>query len=82
MSQVAPRLSRFYARRAMQIEVNGEAREIGEGSTVATLLGELGLGQELVAVERNEEVVPRTQHASAALRAGDRIEIVQFVGGG
>lgn len=66
----------------MQIEVNGEAREVREGATVATLLVELGLGKELVAVERNEEVVPRAQHAGAALHAGDRIEIVQFVGGG
>ena len=66
----------------MQIEVNGEAREVTPGLTVGALLGVLGLGETLVAVERNEEIVPRAEHASCALEAGDRIEIVEFVGGG
>lgn len=66
----------------MQIVLNGEAREVLEGVTVKELLAGLGLEGVLVAVERNEEIVPRTTHATAVLRDGDAIEIVHFVGGG
>jgi sulfur carrier protein len=66
----------------MRLEVNGEAREVAEGTTVRELLVALALGDQLVAVERNEEIVPRAEHASAVLRDGDRLEIVRFVGGG
>ena len=53
-----------------------------EGTTVGALIEELGLGNRRVAVERNREVVPRAQHATTALAAGDHVEIVTFVGGG
>jgi sulfur carrier protein len=66
----------------MRIEVNGKLREVAPGTTVRALLLELGLGAELVAVERNSEIVPRAEHASAEVRDGDRVEIVHFVGGG
>ncbi len=66
----------------MRIEVNGEAREIAPGTTVAALLEQLGLGGVLVAVERNRDIVPRAEHAQTAIADGDRLEIVQFVGGG
>ena len=66
----------------MRLEVNGEARDLAEGTTVRELLVALSLGTELVAVERNEEIVPRAEHASAVLRDGDRVEIVRVVGGG
>ncbi|MAQ14455.1 MAG: thiamine biosynthesis protein ThiS [Sandaracinus sp.] len=66
----------------MQIEVNGDPQEVPEGTTVRGLLETLGLGDTLVAVERNEQVVPRAQHATAELTAGDRVEVVHFVGGG
>ncbi len=66
----------------MQIEVNGQPREVPDGTTVGALLDELGLGGTLVAVERNEEIVPRAEHARCALAAGDRVEVVEFVGGG
>ncbi len=68
--------------RPVRIEVNGEQREVEDGTTVRALLVALGFGETLVAVERNEEIVPRAEHASCALRAGDRIEVVEFVGGG
>jgi sulfur carrier protein len=68
--------------RAMRIEVNGEAREVEAGSTVADLLVALGLGGGLVAVERNRDIVPRAQHAVATLFEGDKLEVVHFVGGG
>ncbi|GAB5540738.1 MAG: sulfur carrier protein ThiS [Sandaracinaceae bacterium] len=66
----------------MQIEVNGEARSVDAGTTVRGLLEALGLGETLVAVERNQEIVPRAEHAEAKLADGDRLEIVHFVGGG
>ena len=55
---------------------------MAEGTTVRALLVELGLGDTLVAVERNRDIVPRAEHASAAIADGDRLEIVHFVGGG
>jgi len=66
----------------VQIEVNGERTEVPRGITVTELLVRLGLGETLVAVERNEAVVPRAQHQSTPLGAGDRVEVVHFVGGG
>lgn len=66
----------------MKIKLNGEAREIEPGCSVATLLGELGVTQPHVAVELNLEVVPRAQHRETILREGDRIEVVTLVGGG
>lgn len=64
------------------IEVNGAFRELREGSTIATLLEELELRPELVAVERNRLLVRRALFSETHLNAGDKIEIVEFVGGG
>lgn len=66
----------------MRIEVNGEARDVAPGTTVAALLALLGLEGTLVAVERNQEIVPRARHAEAELAEGDSLEVVHFVGGG
>lgn len=66
----------------MRIEVNGEVREVEPGTTVRALLEGLGLGDTLVAVERNQEIVPRAQHGDTPVADGDRLEIVHFVGGG
>lgn len=66
----------------MQLTINGEARDVPEGLSLAGLLGHLQLTQGLVAIERNREVVPRREHASVLLQPGDVLEIVQFVGGG
>lgn len=65
----------------MQIEVNGEPRNTS-ASTISDLIAELGLDARKVAVERNLEIVPRSLHAKTGLAQGDRIELVQFVGGG
>jgi sulfur carrier protein len=46
------------------------------------LLDTLGLSERPVAVERNADIVPRAQHASTRLHEGDKLEVVQFVGGG
>lgn len=67
---------------AVNISVNGESRQIREGGTVLDLVKELGLRQELVAVEVNRELVRRSTFSERTLREGDGIEIVEFVGGG
>jgi len=66
----------------MQITVNGDAQEVPAGITVRGLVENLGLTDGPVAVERNREVVPRAEHSSTELEAGDMLEIVHFVGGG
>ena len=65
----------------MRIQVNGDTRETG-ARTILALVEELGLDIRKVAVERNLEIVPRSLHGETALADGDRIEVVQFVGGG
>ncbi|MDZ4363842.1 sulfur carrier protein ThiS [Brevundimonas sp.] len=65
----------------MRIQVNGEHREVA-AATILSLVEELGLDVRKVAVERNLEIVPRSLHGTTALAEGDRIELVQFVGGG
>lgn len=67
---------------SIDIVINGQPRPVNEGTTVAGLISELGLAGRPVAVERNREVIPRAQHASTVLAAGDRLEVVTFVGGG
>ena len=67
---------------SIDVVINGQSRTVNAGTTVAALIGELGLGDRKVAVERNREVVPRAQHATTVLADGDRLEIVTFVGGG
>ena len=69
----------------MQFIINGQARELeslGEGSTVADLLAALGMQADRVALERNGEIVSRESWAGVPVDAGDRLEIVHFVGGG
>lgn len=66
----------------LRLTVNGESAECRPGTTVAGLLATLDTAGKRVAVERNGEIVPRSQHATTALEAGDRLEIVIAVGGG
>ena len=65
----------------MRIQVNGEPRDV-KAATVLALVEELGLDVRKVAVERNLEIVPKSLHGATPLAEGDRIEVVQFVGGG
>jgi sulfur carrier protein len=67
---------------AITIVVNGEGRAAPSGSTVTDLLRELGLLGGRVAIERNLEILPRPKWSETRVEAGDRYEIVQFVGGG
>ena len=66
----------------MEITVNGQSRNIPDGTSVAGLLGELKLSGKPLAVEVNLELVPRQHHAQRPLVEGDRLEIVTLVGGG
>ena len=61
---------------AMNITVNGETREIGASTSVDALLREIGLDPSKVAVERNLEIVPKSQYEATILRDGDRIYAV------
>lgn len=64
------------------IILNGEARQIDGAATVAALLETLGHSGKRLAVERNGEIVPKSQHAATPLDDQDHIEIVIAVGGG
>lgn len=66
----------------MDITVNGEEKRLDGPMTVAGLLVALELESKKIAVERNLEIVPKSQFDATALSDGDKIEIVQFVGGG
>jgi thiamine biosynthesis protein ThiS len=66
----------------VNITLNDRPTELPQGATVSSLLDSLGLAERRVAVERNGEIVPRTLYAQSLLSEGDRIEVVQFVGGG
>ncbi|MGV8842988.1 MAG: sulfur carrier protein ThiS [Pseudomonas sp.] len=66
----------------MQIQLNGADLALPEGHTVAQLLDKLALTGRRVAVELNQEIVPRSQHVSTVLQPGDRVEVVHAIGGG
>jgi thiamine biosynthesis protein ThiS len=66
----------------VNILLNGEPREEPAELTVAQLLAHLEMPPRGIAVELNQQVVPRSRHAEQKLRDGDRIEIVSLVGGG
>lgn len=66
----------------MQIMVNGEYRELPEHATASALVEMLGLAGRRFAMEINGELVPRQAHEGHRLAEGDRVEIVQAVGGG
>ena len=66
----------------LSIVVNGSSRVCTDQATIADLIRELALEGKRVAVERNGEIVPKSQHAATLLASGDRIEVVRAVGGG
>lgn len=66
----------------ISVVVNGETRETLPGASVADLLRSLGMNAGRVAVERNLQILPRSQWPETPVAPGDRFEIVQFVGGG
>jgi thiamine biosynthesis protein ThiS len=66
----------------VNILVNGEPRVVADGMTLDRLLAELGVTEPMVATEVNLAIVPRAERGRHALREGDRVEVVSFVGGG
>lgn len=64
------------------ITVNGKTERLTEPTTVEGLLARLGIERRKVAVERNLEIVPRSEYEKTWLAEGDQLEIVHFIGGG
>jgi sulfur carrier protein len=64
------------------IHLNGRAFDVREQTSVTALLEANGYARRAVAVEINREIVPRSSHAQHMVREGDRVEIVEAMGGG
>ncbi|HET6671049.1 MAG TPA: sulfur carrier protein ThiS [Pyrinomonadaceae bacterium] len=69
-------------RETLWLLLNGEKREVADGSSLAQLIDTLELAPERIAIELNQRVVRRTEWATTELKESDRLEIVHFVGGG
>jgi sulfur carrier protein len=67
---------------AITIQVNGETRETTADATIISLLAQLGLNSGRVAIEYNLHILPKSKWEETRVANGDRLEIVQFVGGG
>jgi sulfur carrier protein len=71
---------------SVTLTLNGERRVFdgpADGAlSLAALLVTIGLDTRKVAVERNEEIVPRSRYSDTWLASGDSLEIVHFIGGG
>ncbi len=66
----------------MKLQINGEAQDFTPPLTLATLVDQLGMKADRVAIELNRAIVSRDQWTKTTLAEGDRLEIVHFVGGG
>ncbi len=66
----------------MQIFVNGSERQIPDHSSLSNLIELLDLGNQRFAIEVNEELIPRSSFQQQHFAPGDRIEVVQAIGGG
>lgn len=64
------------------VTINGEPQQVDSGSTVADLIAHMELTGKRLAVERNQEIVPKSSHADVVLQPADVIEIVHAIGGG
>ena len=66
----------------MKLHINGEERDFASNLTLSSLLDELGMKADRVAIELNRNIIARDRWSQTALKEGDRLEIVHFVGGG
>lgn len=66
----------------MQIIINGKSKIVSEGLTVQQLLQELGIAGKKLAVEVNQEIVPRSTLSKYIIEPGDSVEIIHAIGGG
>ncbi len=67
---------------SLTVTINGETRSLSGAMSVRELLSSLGMDPAKIAVERNLEIVPRSQYGAVQVGQGDRLEIVHFIGGG
>lgn len=72
----------MYNINSMDIYLNGRQQTVDDRITVGKLIEEILPPGRRIAVEVNEEIVPRTRHGAHVLKPGDRVEIVQAIGGG
>ena len=68
--------------RVMTVELNGRSIEVAAGSTLGALIDQRGIERRMIAVEYNGEILPRHAYDNTLLHDGDRLEVVQMVGGG
>ena len=66
----------------MELIINGKTEQLPDGINAAQLIEHLGLENERLAMEVNQEIVPRSTFETCILNAGDKIEIVRAIGGG
>lgn len=66
----------------IEITINGDPHKIKQGQNLVEMLQDLNLDPTKVAIERNLEIIPKTTYQDVKLMAGDRLEIVHFIGGG
>lgn len=66
----------------IEIILNGLPRQVKAGTTLSDLIAEIDAAPRGIAIERNREIVPKSEHPHVVLSAGDQLEVVQFVGGG
>lgn len=66
----------------MNIVINGEPRTLEDGINLQQLVSQLDLENKRLAIEVNQEIIPRSEYASYALKQDDKVEIVQAIGGG
>ncbi len=64
------------------VELNGQPTSVPRGSTLGAMLDRRGIERRMIAVEYNREILPRHQYDNVELNDGDKLEIVQMVGGG
>ena len=63
------------------VKINGELLD-KDGKTVTEMLADMDISGQRVAVELNEEIVPKAKYGETVLKGGDKVEVVRFVGGG
>lgn len=68
--------------KSIQLTLNGDPHSLAAGATAADLVEQLGLSGYRIAVEVNEEIVPKSQLAATPLADGDNVEVVHAIGGG
>lgn len=66
----------------MNITLNGEATQLQEGTYLSQLIEQLSIEGRRIAVEINQEIIPKSEHAVYEIKEGDSIEIVHAIGGG